>query len=143
MTQSKIQKKTVRIFLSYAAADRSYAQQLRNILSQHPNVQIFTTEMLNAGEDWESVLKEELSNCDKFLVVLSPTSVDSKWVLHELGAAWAIGKPIIPIVTNKEVTFKIPVSISHLQIIEIKDIKKPGFVNMVLKNSKKLATLHG
>lgn len=140
MTQTKRQKKTIRIFLSYTATDRIHAQQLRDILSRHPNVHIFTTEMLSAGEDWQSKLRDELSNCDKFLVILSPTSVDSNWVLHELGAAWAIGKPIIPIVTNKELLSKLPVSVSNLQIIEIKDIKKAKIINHILGNPKKLAT---
>ena len=78
------QKAQVRIFLSYATADKEYAHRLRSLLSKRPNLRVFTTETLSAGEDWESKLKDELSQSDVFIVVLSSNSVDSKWVLHEL-----------------------------------------------------------
>ena len=91
-------KSASRIFLSYVRADRTYALKLRSLLSQRPNLSIFTTETLSAGEDWESKLKDELSQSDIFIVLLSSNSVDSKWVLHELGAAWALNKPIIPVI---------------------------------------------
>ena len=140
MTQKGKRKQALRIFLSYAAADRVYAHQVRNLLSQRPNVHLFTTETLSAGEDWQSKLKDELSKCDLFLVLLSPNSVESKWVLHELGAAWAIDKPIVPIVTHPEVFTKVPVALNQTQFIEIKDLEKPGTVNRILERYEEAIT---
>lgn len=142
MTQKVKRNQTLRIFMSYTAADHVHAHKLRDLLSQRPNVRIFTTEMLSAGEDWQSKLKDELSKCDVFVVLLSPNAVDSKWVLHELGAAWAIGKPIIPIVTLPEVFSKIPMRLSHLQFFEIKDLEKPEIINHILEPYEKVATSH-
>jgi len=132
MTHSVKSKSPLRIFLSYAASDRIDANKLRDLLSRRPNVRVFTTEMLSAGEDWKSKLKDELSKCDVFWVLLSPNSVDSKWVLQELGAAWAIEKPIIPVVTHPELISKIPVALSRHQFINVKDIDKPEIINRVL-----------
>lgn len=142
MTQKEKRKQALRIFLSYATADRVYAHKLQSLLSQRPNVRIFTTETLSAGEDWQSRLKDELSQCDVFLVLLSPNSVDSKWVLHELGAAWAIDKPIVPIVTHPEVFSKIPVMLSQTQFVEIKDLEKPEVINQILERYEEAASSH-
>ncbi len=131
-----------KIFLSYAASDRAYAHKLRDILSKRSNVRIFTTETLSAGEDWQDKLKDELSKSDIFLVLLSPDSVGSEWVLHELGAAWAMDKPIIPIVTHPEVFSKIPVSLSQIQFIEVKDIEKPEVINQILERYEEVETSH-
>ncbi len=142
MTQKAKRKQPLRIFISYAKADQVHAHKLRSLLSRRPNVRIFATEMLSAGEDWRSKLIDELSKCDIFLVLLSPNSVDSPWVLQELGAAWGLDKPIIPIVTHPEVFSKIPVSLSHLQFVEIKDLEKPETINHMLERYEELATPH-
>lgn len=130
MTQKGKRKQTFHVFLSYAAADSPYARKLENLLSRRPDVTVFTTETLSAGEDWESRLREELSKCDVFLVLLSPNSVDSKWVLHELGAAWAIGKRIISIATDPRISSKIPLSLP--EVIETEDLGKPEIINQIL-----------
>lgn len=142
MTQKEERKQVLRIFLSYDAADRAYGHKLRSLLSQRPHVRIFTTDMLSAGEDWQSKLKDELSKCDIFLVLLSPNSVSSKWVLHELGAAWAMEKPIISIVTHPEIFSKIPVPLSQIQFVEIEDLEKPEIINQILEHYEEVATSH-
>lgn len=142
MTQEEKRKQVLRIFLSYAVTDSVYAHKLRVLLSQRPNLHIFTTEMLSAGEDWESKLKDEISQCDIFVVVLSPNSVNSKWVLHELGAAWAINKLIIPVVTHPEVFSKIPVTLSKVKLVETSELEKPEVINQILEHYEEVATSH-
>ena len=128
------QKAQVRIFLSYATADKEYAHRLRSLLSKRPNLRVFTTETLSAGEDWESKLKDELSQSDVFIVVLSSNSVDSKWVLHELGAAWALDKPIISVVTHPEVFSKIPVDLREVQSVEVEYLEShPEVIKQILE----------
>ena len=113
MTKQKKSKPTLRVFLSYAAADSADTLKVRSLLAQQPNLRIFTRDTLSAGEDWVSKLKNELSSCDIFMVLLSPNSVGSSWVLQELGAAWALEKPIIPVVTHPAVLTRIPMYISE------------------------------
>lgn len=72
-------RQTIRIFLSYTMADRNYAQKLRILLSQLPNLRVFTPELLSAGEAWESRLKSELSQSDIFMVLLSSSSKVVIW----------------------------------------------------------------
>ena len=127
-------KQDLRIFLSYATADREYARRLRSLLSRRPNLRIFTTETLSAGEDWESRLKDELSQSDIFVVLLSLNSVDSKWVLHELGAAWALDKPIISVVTHPGVVSKIPMDLREVQSVEVEYLEShPEIMRQIFK----------
>src|SRR5437660_2798829 len=104
---SEAKGRSVRVFLSYAAADRTYARHLQEILSPFANFRVFTTDALSAGEDWTPKLREEIARSDVFVVLLSPASVRSDWVLQELGAAWGLNKPIVPVLTQPEVMGKL------------------------------------
>ncbi|MDZ7362028.1 MAG: toll/interleukin-1 receptor domain-containing protein [candidate division KSB1 bacterium] len=134
------QQRKLRVFLSYAAADGAYAHQLHHILSQRLNLQIFTDRALSAGEDWKSKLKAELAQCDIFVVLLSPNSVQSAWVLQELGAAWMLEKPILPVVTHPQVLNKIPVELSNVHLIEVKDLEYPEIINKIFDSVEAQAT---
>jgi hypothetical protein len=66
-------------------------------------------------------------------VLLSPQALESKWVLHELGAAWGLKKPIVSVVTHPEVAAKIPVALSEVQLVDIKDLETPEAINQILE----------
>jgi nucleoside 2-deoxyribosyltransferase len=99
------------------------ARKMRNLLSQKANAQVFMAEDLNAAERWETKLRHELASADVVLALLTPGSVDSRWVLHEVGAAWALGKPIIPVVTRRDVLNRMPVPLEGTRVIELTDIE--------------------
>lgn len=127
-------KRALHVFLSYAAADREYARKLFNLLSQRSNLHIFTLEGLSAGEAWESMLKEALSLCDIFIVLLSPNSVYSKWVLPELGAAWALNKLIIAVTTETELLSKIPMDLRKIYSVETAYLENhPEVIDQILE----------
>lgn len=133
MTKEDKRKPRLRVFFSYTAADKAHALKLRSLLSQRSNLRVFTTDLLSAGENWEPRLRNEISECDIFVVLLSPSALESSWVLHELGAAWGLKKPIIPIVTHPEVFAKIPVALSNIQLIDIEDLENPEAINQIIE----------
>jgi hypothetical protein len=142
-TKKEKDKPILRIFLSHTPADNAHARKLRNLLSHRLNLRVFTTGTLSAGEDWRSKLKDELFQCDIFMVLLSPNSVESPWVLQELGAAWGLNKPIIPVITNPEVLTKIPVALSKVQSVDINNIENPEAINQILERyEEEVATSH-
>jgi nucleoside 2-deoxyribosyltransferase len=113
----------VRVFISHSIADQVLARTIRNLLVHRVNAQVFSTEDLSAGERWETKLRNELAAADVVVAILTPHSVDSSWVLHEIGAAWALEKPIIPLVTRRDVLNKMPVPLSRAQVIELPDVE--------------------
>jgi hypothetical protein len=132
MTQTNKSKTPIQIFLSYTMADIAYARKIRALLSQRLNLRIFTTETLSAGEDWKTKIRDEIAQCDIFVVLLSPDAVTSPWVLNELGAAWGLQKPIISIVTQPDVFAHLPILLDR--IINIEDVEKPGTITQILEH---------
>jgi nucleoside 2-deoxyribosyltransferase len=116
-------RQPVRVFISHSIVDQGFARKVRNLLFQRVNAQVFTTEDLSAGERWETKLRNELVAADVVIAILTPDSVDSGWVLHEIGAAWALEKPIIPLVTRRDVLNKMPVRLAKTQVIELTDVE--------------------
>src|SRR5687768_12432312 len=139
-SQKEDKKESRRIFVSYASEDSGAAKELLSQLASQPNFQIFTTNKISAGEDWQSKIRKELHQTDYFLVLLSPTSLQSKWIQFELGAAWGLNKFIIPIVTSKDVVNRIPLEFKNLRVIQLKDLKtKPKAIGQIIEAYEKTA----
>jgi hypothetical protein len=135
--QKEKSKQALRIFLSYASADKEDARKLSNMLRGHYNLHIFSSEMLSAGEDWQAKLRDEISKCDLFIVLLSPKSVETGWVLSELGAAWALDKMIISIFTKPEMLSKVPVELKNTESLDISSLDEhPEILNHIIENYK-------
>jgi len=142
IVQKEKSKQALRVFLSYTSSDKGNAQKLRNILSGQHDLRIFTSEMLSAGENWQSKLRDEISQCDVFIALLSPKSVESGWVLSELGAAWALEKKIVPVFTQPDVLSDIPVKLKDNQSFEFKSLedRPETLINLMkIMVSKKMA----
>lgn len=130
-------KKAIRVFLSYALKDEKEANKIQRFLSKYHNIRIFSPKMLNAGELWRDKLRDEISQCDLFIVLLSPDSIDSNWVLTELGAAWALDKTIIPVYTKPEMLSKIPVELKSTESLDISSLEEhPEILNNIIENYK-------
>ncbi len=140
MTGTKKSEATHRVFLSYAYTDSKRANLLRHLLSRRRNTSVFTTNMLSAGEDWQTRLKEEISNCDTFILLVSEDSFDSKWVLHELGAAWAMDKEMIAVVTEDTLPLNMPVEVKDLQVVKFEDLQDPEALTRLLPTKEKMAS---
>jgi len=132
-------KQNIRVFVSYSMEDSTYANELLNHLAQQPNINIFTSDRLSAGEKWQSVIRQKLSACDYFLVLLSPTSINSKWVQFELGLAWGLDKTIVPIITDPNIINKIPLDLRNLHVLDFGSLKSPETINRIFHLHEKSA----
>ena len=143
MSDKHSKHQLLRVFISHSSVDQVFARKMRNLLFHRANAQVFTADDLSAGEKWETKLRNELSSADVVVALLSPNSVESSWVLHEIGAAWALQKPIIPVVTRRDVLNKIPVSLEGAKVIELADVESPENAEKFLGAfEKSMATLH-
>jgi nucleoside 2-deoxyribosyltransferase len=133
----------LRVFITHSSVDQVFARRMRNLLFHRANAQVFTAEDLSAGEKWEAKLRDELSAADVVVALLSPRSVESSWVLQEIGAAWALKKPIIPVVTRRDVLNKIPVALEGARVIELTDVESPENEERFLSAfEKSMAAVH-
>ena len=115
-------KHNIRVFLSSASEDE-YANRLARILRDDPFITVFSHRMLTAGEDWQSKILKALSQSDVFL--LTPRSLESKWVLQELGAALSMGKRVLAIGEEDVLSNSYLAKVPELKILTIKDPDNP------------------
>lgn len=124
--------KPLQVFLSYAKEDSAFASDLLKRLSQQPRFRVFTPDQMSAGGNWLSKIKREISRSDVFIALLSPAAVNSELFLSCLGAAWGLGKPIIPVVTSPEVISRLPVTLANVPVIDIKTLDTPEAIDQIV-----------
>ena len=71
-------------FLSHSSKNLAFASKLAKVLSAHRVGTFFSKKHIRGAQQWHDEIGAALKRCDWFLVVLSPQSVASQWVKHEL-----------------------------------------------------------
>jgi hypothetical protein len=85
------------LFLSYAAADTATASELRADLERQ-NVKCFMAEKdIAVAAEWQDAIRNALLGANRILILITPRSLNRPWVFMEIGAAWALGKTLIPV----------------------------------------------
>lgn len=94
----------VPLFVSHAGADKDLADSLVALLYKALDLRTadirYTSSPdsgIGAGENIESVLASEARDCTALLAIITSASMDSKYVLFELGARWCVGRPLFPL----------------------------------------------
>jgi hypothetical protein len=86
--------------LSHSAKDKRFLQKLVGVLRDHGVPIWFSEHGIRGAEQWHDEIGAALERCDWMVVILSPSSIASRWVKREV--AYAIEEPrydgrIIPI----------------------------------------------
>jgi TIR domain-containing protein len=124
---------TYDVFISYAAANTSEANKLYEAVQQAGGRAFLAAKGINPGEDFADKIRDALAGSTELWLLASPNSLQSDWVVSEWGAAWALKKPIIPILHRCSVN-ELPDRLQRLQVIdfyryqELIDTKKGGWV---------------
>jgi TIR domain len=91
----------LRVFVSHSNHDNDFghklALDLRHAFGNDEIVWYDTAGGLYGGDSWWSKIVQELSERSTFIIVLSPDSMNSYWVLKELDMAVTQRKRIIPV----------------------------------------------
>jgi len=90
------------IFISYSHKDEELAKELRQLL-EGKGLKCFMSSMdIRSGDPWAETIRDALKGSQELLLVITPDSIDSKWVLCEGGAGWALGKCMVPALLKVE-----------------------------------------
>lgn len=84
MPPKKNAAKPAEAFLSHSSKNLAFASQLARVLSAHHVKTFFSKKHIHGAQQWHDEIGIALKRCDWFVVVLSPQSVVSQWVKHEL-----------------------------------------------------------
>src|SRR6266496_3692548 len=72
------------VFLSHSSKDRAFVEKLSNALACH-HVPVWYSQVdIQGAKQWHDEIGRGLKNSDWLAVVLSPNSVKSRWVKHEV-----------------------------------------------------------
>ena len=106
-TKSKGKKKKIRIFVSHASKDRPIAKRLVEAIREAIDVkktEIRCTSVvgytLTGGTHTSKTLRKEISGAEVLIGLVTPNSLKSTYVLFELGAAWGLRVPTLPLIAG-------------------------------------------
>ena len=87
----------MKIFISHSSRDKWAARRISAEIEQLGADTFLDEKDIETGESIDESISVHLKDSDELLVLLSPASVKSDWVLVEVGGAKALGKRLVPI----------------------------------------------
>ncbi len=85
------------IFISYSSKDREKAEQLTELLASAGLSVWIDKHGIGAATSWSGEITRAISDCSALVVLLSPSSVESKNVVREVSLAFEKNKKILPL----------------------------------------------
>lgn len=116
----------INVFISHISEEGKIALLLKEIISrdfgEHVKVLVSSDQAsIDAGAIWLTTLKDALAQAHVVIILCSNASVQRPWVQFELGGAWLRGTTIIPIYHSTMTAKDLPVPLSWLEALNLKD----------------------
>src|SRR5215217_4654243 len=120
-----------RVYISHTFKDSELARDLKRRLRE-AGVTVSAAESAEPGEDFSLYIKNSLRSADEVVVLLTDSSVNSSWLLYEIGAADSLDKRVTPILVNEGAEL-LP-QISGRQIVRYADL--PKYISSLKRRAK-------
>ena len=104
------------LFASYSRADRESIHPLLNDV-EALGYDVWLDEQLSGGQVWWDEILAKIRECDAFLFIVTPSSVDSEACLLELEYAHALNRAVIPVELTDTDPYVVPTALSRHQIV--------------------------
>lgn len=85
------------VFISYSDRDRNDASAIYKALYDAGRRAFMASKSLRGGDDFAERIRDALLRSRQLWLLVTPNSAKSDWVLSEWGAAWVLGRRIVPI----------------------------------------------
>lgn len=108
---------TPAVFVSYSREDSNFALQLAKDLKTEGLVVWIDQQSIEPGQDWDNAIEEALIRCTHMVLVLSPSSVNSRNVRNEIAFALDEQKTILPTLHKDCV---VPLQLRRVQYIDFR-----------------------
>jgi nucleoside 2-deoxyribosyltransferase len=125
----------LKISISAALRDSDLAQDLEKRLNKAGLKVVSPPPTKGVKEDVRARIGEALRAADEVIVLLTKNSVDSSWLLFEIGYAASLGKRVTPIIQGVEPK-ELPVIIKQM-----KYVKYAGLDNYISKLQRRAEEL--
>lgn len=104
----------MKLFISYSRDDKAWVYELWRALRDELHHDVWIDRRLVAASDWWGSICENVENCECFIYIITPKSIDSIYYMGELNYAIALNKPILPLML-KPCTFPAVLSAKRVQ----------------------------
>jgi TIR domain len=124
------------VFLSHSDKDRQFATSLARILRRHNIPVWYSRSSLVGAQQWHDEIGAALNRCNWFLLVLTPDSVKSEWVKHELMFALNNRRyrgKIVPLLLKPCKYTKLSWTLSEFQTVDFTQRKQSDGYRALLK----------
>lgn len=90
------------IFLSYSRRDSAFAERFGRELEKLGRRVFIESRDIVPGQNWRDVWRTAIQDADMTLVLISsPYAAANSWMGYEIGAAEALGKPILTLISDR------------------------------------------
>jgi hypothetical protein len=118
---------TKSIFISHSSMDKElvdlFVDQFLRLGLEVPSNEIFCTSLagmgIPSGEDFRNAIKDKLTTAALVFLLITPNYHKSQMCLAEMGAAWVLGKRVIPIIVPPIAYESAGILVSPNQIIRL------------------------
>ena len=110
------------VFLSYSSKNQKEADFIIEDIKKLGGIVFCSSKSLKPGQDFSIEIQTAIKNSKELWILCSPDSIKSYWVVTELGAAWILGKKIIPILHHCGHDL-LPDRLKNVQCINLNEVK--------------------
>lgn len=129
------------IFLSYSHLDRDIAIELEEKLKANGLNCFLSEKSLESGVKWVPAVQKSIKESERVLILVTPRSVNCKWVYIEAGAAWMENKTIVPLVQFVDLS-ELPEIMKNVQVKRIEtEAQKLHLVREMSKGESKVSSI--
>ncbi|MBW8298907.1 MAG: toll/interleukin-1 receptor domain-containing protein [Hydrogenophaga sp.] len=128
------------IFVSHAAADKEIAKRFQDDIKSDflGMCEVFVSsnlDSLNAGYDWNNIIRQNLENCSILVGLLSPLALQRPWIYVEFGAGWIRKIPTIPVCHSGAERGQLPAPISSFQALNLWEAEHLEYLYQAISNA--------
>jgi nucleoside 2-deoxyribosyltransferase len=124
-SRSSVADRPVTVFLSHDSADAEAARKIRNLISHHLHARVWMDEDLRVGESWKSKLRKAIRDADLVIALITHNSYNDSWVLQEVGMAFGLEKPILPIVNPRDMLNRFSLALAPDTALDYRVLESP------------------
>lgn len=110
-----------KVFLSYANNDSTYANLLARSVRRKGVDTFALQETVVPDNDWDELLRRELEESPAFIPLISGNWNRSNMAALEYGAAFAMGKKIIPVVIANTTNDDVAIDLNRYSLVDAKN----------------------
>ncbi|MEO1289314.1 MAG: toll/interleukin-1 receptor domain-containing protein [Chloroflexota bacterium] len=122
---------TDKFFISYSRQDLDYVKKLEQQLHSEGFSYWRDEHEIFGGDEWWELIKTNLENCVALIVIMSPASAKSSWVMRETAIADYRNKRMIPLLLDGDITDPVWSICSQYHITDVSGgrLPSPNFYN--------------